>query len=130
MLGLASGAVPYAVAGPLFTAGVGLQLGVTPVAGARLFPVPIRAVALGVPAGTAIALFGGTFLYVAEWLIDHGALSWVPVYAGIGLAVSAVGSWLVRERLMYPVDTLAGTLAGAPADPRAAAPATTTEELA
>ncbi|WP_291764002.1 MFS transporter [Cellulomonas sp. 73-145] len=131
MLGLAHGWLPYAVAGPLFTAGVGLQLGVTPVAGARLFPVPIRAVALGVPAGTAIALFGGTFLYVAEWLIDHGALGWVPVYAGIGLTVSAVGSWLVRERLMYPVDTLAGTFAAASAEQRrTTAPVTTTEELA
>ncbi|BDO41059.1 hypothetical protein [Cellulomonas sp. NTE-D12] len=103
----------------------------TPVAGARLFPVPIRAVALGVPAGTAIALFGGTFLYAAEWLIDHGALGWVPVYAGIGLTVSAIGSWLVHERLMYPVDTLAGTLAGERAEQRpTTAPVTTTEELA
>jgi hypothetical protein len=95
------------VAAPLFTICVGLQLGVTPVAGARLFPVPIRAVGLGVPAGAAIALFGGTFLFVAEWLIAQDALRLVPVYAAAGLAVSAVGSWLVSERLMYPVDTAA-----------------------
>ncbi|WP_159810044.1 MFS transporter [Cellulomonas citrea] len=115
MWGLASGAVPYLVAAPVFTACVGLQLGVTPVAGARLFPVPIRAVGLGVPAGLAIALFGGTFLYVAEWLVSNDALRLVPVYAGLGLAVSAVGSWLVSTRLMYPVDTLVGTRAGEPA---------------
>lgn len=112
MLALAAGVLPYVVAAPLFTICVGLQLGVTPVAGARLFPVPIRAVGLGVPAGAAIALFGGTFLFVAEWLIAQDALRLVPVYAAVGLTVSAVGSWLVSERLMYPVDTLAGTAAG------------------
>lgn len=111
MLGMAAGAVPYLVAAPLFTICVGLQLGVTPVAGARLFPVPIRAVALGVPAGAAIALFGGTFLFVAEWLISRDALRLVPVWAAAGLTVSAVGSWLVSERLLYPVETLAGTRA-------------------
>jgi len=111
MLGLAAGVVPYLVAAPLFTICVGLQLGVTPVAGARLFPVPIRAVALGVPAGAAIALFGGTFLCVAEWLISRDALRLVPVWAAAGLTVSAVGSWLVGERLLYPVETLAGTRA-------------------
>ncbi|HEY0216695.1 MAG TPA: MFS transporter [Cellulomonas sp.] len=118
MLGVAAGVVPYLVAAPLFTICVGLQLGVTPVAGARLFPVPVRAVGLGVPAGAAIALFGGTFLFVAEWLISTGALRLVPVYAAVGLTISAVGSWLVSDRLMYPVDTLAGTRAGgAAADP-------------
>jgi MHS family alpha-ketoglutarate permease-like MFS transporter len=111
MLGVAAGVVPYLVAAPLFTACIGLQLGVTPVAGARLFPVPIRAVALGVPAGAAIAVFGGTFLFVAEWLISHDALRLVPVYAAVGLTISAVGSWLVSERLMYPVDTTVGTRA-------------------
>jgi MHS family alpha-ketoglutarate permease-like MFS transporter len=111
MLGLASGAVPYIVAGPALTAFVGLQLGITPVAGARLFPVPIRGVALGVPAAAAIALFGGTFPYVAEWLVDADHLRVVPVYAAIGLTLSAVGSWLVTERLMYPADTLAGQVA-------------------
>lgn len=111
MLGLAAGVVPYLVAAPLFTICVGLQLGVTPVAGARLFPVPVRAVGLGVPAGAAIAVFGGTFLFVAEWLISHDRLGLVPVYAALGLTVSAVGSWLVSEKLLYPVDTVAGTRA-------------------
>jgi MFS transporter, MHS family, alpha-ketoglutarate permease len=118
LVGVANGWLPFVVAAPVFTACVGLQLGVTPVAGARLFPVPIRAVALGVPAGLAIALFGGTFPFVAEWLIsDVGALRLVPVYAAIGLTVSAVGSWLVSYRLMYPVDTLVGTHAGAEPEP-------------
>jgi len=104
MLGLASGLLPYLVAAPLFTLCIGLQLGVTPVAGARLFPVPIRAVALGIPAALAIALFGGTFPFLAEWFIDLGHVPWVPTYAGIGLAISALGSWLVTEKLLYPVD--------------------------
>jgi len=104
MLGLASGLLPYFVAAPLFTLCIGLQLGVTPVTGARLFPVPIRAVSLGIPAALAIALFGGTFPFLAEWFVDLGHLSWVPTYAGIGLAVSAFGSWLVTEELLYPVD--------------------------
>jgi len=106
MLGLASGLLPYLVVAPLFTLCIGLQLGVTPVTGARLFPVPIRAVALGIPAALAIALFGGTFPFLAEWFIDLGHLQWVPTYAGIGLAVSAIGSWLVTEKLLYSVDQL------------------------
>lgn len=104
MLGLASGLLPYLVVAPLFTLCIGLQLGVTPVTGARLFPVPIRAVALGIPAALAIALFGGTFPFVAEWFIDLGRVQWVPTYAGIGLAISALGSWLVTEKLLYSVD--------------------------
>ncbi|MDQ4039655.1 MAG: MFS transporter [Actinomycetota bacterium] len=104
MLGLAAGLLPYWVAAPMFTLCIGLQLGVTPLTGARLFPVPIRAVALGVPAALAIALFGGTFPFLAEWFIDLGHLQWVPTYAGVGLAVSAFGSWLVTEKLLYSVD--------------------------
>lgn len=106
MLGLASGVLPYLVAAPLLTLCIGLQLGVTPVAGARLFPIPIRAVALGIPAAVAIALFGGTFPFIAEWLVDADHLSWVPTYAGLGLAVSALGSWIVTEKLLHPVDYL------------------------
>lgn len=104
MLGLALGVLPYLVAAPIFTMCIGLQLGVTPVTGARLFPVPIRAVALGIPAALAISLFGGTLPFVAEWLIDGELLRWVPTYAGAGLAISALGSWLVTERLLYTVD--------------------------
>ncbi len=118
MLGLATGVLPYFVAAPLFALCVGLQLGVTPVTAARLFPVPIRAVALGVPAALAISLFGGTFPFLAEWFIDLGHLQWVPTYAGIGLAISALGSWLVTEKLLYPVDAI-GTppVEPPPADP-------------
>ena len=109
MLGLASGLLPYLIAAPLLTLCIGLQLGVTPVTGARLFPVPIRAVALGIPAALAIALFGGTFPFLAEWFIDLGHLPWVPTYAGLGLAISALGSWLVTEKLLYSVDHLGET---------------------
>jgi MFS transporter, MHS family, alpha-ketoglutarate permease len=112
MLGFLAGAVPYVVAAPAFTICIGLQLGVTPVAGARLFPVPIRAVALGIPAALAISLFGGTFLFVAEWLVSRGHIGLVAGYVTLGLTISAVGSWLVSYRLLYSVDTLAGTAAG------------------
>jgi len=108
MLGLASGLLPYFVAASLFTLCIGLQLGVTPVTGARLFPVPIRAVALGIPAALAIALFGGTFPFLAEWFVNLGNLQWVPAYAGLGLAISALGSWLVTEKLLYSVDHMGG----------------------
>jgi len=111
MLGLASGLLPYWVAAPLFTLCIGLQLGVTPVTGARLFPVPIRAVALGIPAALAIALFGGTFPFLAEWFVALGHLQWVPTYAGVGLAISAFGSWLVTEKLLYSVDHMGAKVA-------------------
>lgn len=116
MLGLASGILPYLVVAPVFTLCIGLQLGVTPVTGARLFPVPIRAVALGIPAALAIALFGGTFPFLAEWFIALGHLQWVPTYAGIGLAVSALGSWLVTEKLLYSVDATSTGPVDAPVD--------------
>lgn len=125
LVAMTLGHVPYVVAASVFTTCVGLQLGVTPVAGARLFPVPVRAVALGVPAGAAIALFGGTFPFVAEWLVSQDGTSLVPLYAAIGLMVSTIGAWRVSERLMYPVDTLAGTLAAASP---AAAPGSTVDE--
>ena len=128
MLGLAVGVLPYFIAAPLFTLCIGLQLGVTPVTGARLFPVPIRAVALGVPAALAIALFGGTFPFLAEWFIDLGHLQWVPTYAGIGLAISALGSWLVTDKLLYPVDALGAPPVDPPVDPPpVAAPPAATE---
>ncbi len=111
MWGFLNGVVPLIVAAPALTMFIGLQLGVTPVAGARLFPVPIRGVGLGIPAALAIALFGGTFLYVAEWLVSKDQITLVPVYAGIGLTISAVGSWLVRYSLLYPVNTMVGTAA-------------------
>jgi len=72
--------------------------------------VPIRAVALGIPAAFAIALFGGTFPYLAELLIDRDQLRLVPAYATLGLTVSAIGSWLVRETLLYDVETLTGSV--------------------
>jgi MHS family alpha-ketoglutarate permease-like MFS transporter len=117
MIGFQHGLVPFALAAPVFTACIGLQLGVTPVAGARLFPVPIRAVALGIPAAVAIALFGGTFPFVAEWIVDAGRVGLVPVYAAGGLLVSAVGSWLIGYRLMYPVDALGGAAERRTEDP-------------
>jgi len=104
MLGLATGLLPYLVVAPLFALFIGLPLGITPLIGARLFPAPIRAVALGVPAALAIAIFGGTLPFLADWLIDGDHLQWFPTYVGIGLAISALGSWLVTAKLLYAVD--------------------------
>jgi len=55
--------------------------------------------------------FTGDWVYAdGEWHqeihdpIDLGHLQWVPTYAGVGLAISAFGSWLVTEQLLYSVD--------------------------
>jgi len=100
MLGLVAGRVPYLLAACVFCAGLGLQLGVTPVAGARLFPAGIRAVALGVPAAVAVATFGGTLPLVGAWLVRSGHLSTVVWYVTGAVTASAIGSWLLSERLL------------------------------
>jgi MFS transporter, MHS family, alpha-ketoglutarate permease len=114
MVGVIAGAVPFVVAACVFCLGLGLQLGVTPVAGARLFPVPIRALALGVPASVAIAVFGGTLPFVAEWLADRDHLGLVVGYVTLTVAMSAVGAWLLRYSLLY--DDTDAELAGRPAE--------------
>jgi MHS family alpha-ketoglutarate permease-like MFS transporter len=100
MFGMVHGTVPYVVAASALCLGLGLQLGVTPIAGARLFPVPIRAVALGVPAAIAIAGFGGTLPLVGAWLTHADRAGTVIGYVTVAAAVSAVGSWLLRESLL------------------------------
>ena len=77
MLGMVAGRVPFLVAACVFCLGLGLQLGVTPIAGARLFPVPIRALAPGVPAAVAIGGFGGTLPLIGEALATRGHLNLV-----------------------------------------------------
>jgi MHS family alpha-ketoglutarate permease-like MFS transporter len=104
MAGLISGTVPFLVAASVFCGALGLQLGVTPVAGARLFPVRVRALALGVPAALAIAGFGGTLPLVAEWLAQHDQLLVVVGYVTAAVAASAVGSWLLRYSLLLDDD--------------------------
>ena|SRR5450755_999119 len=107
MLGVVAGRVPFLPAACVFCAGLGLQLGVTPVSGARL-PVSVRAFALGVPAAVAIAGLGGTLPLVEEWLAASGHLDVILLYVSAASTATAVGSWLLNYGLLY--DDNAGTL--------------------
>jgi MHS family alpha-ketoglutarate permease-like MFS transporter len=66
-----------------------LQLG-------QLFPVHIRALAIGVSGSIAIALFGGTFPLVAKAMTGAGHIGWVAWYAAIGALISLLASFLIR----------------------------------
>ncbi|MEC4015297.1 hypothetical protein [Streptomyces sp. H27-D2] len=65
---------------------------------ARLFPVRIRVVAMGLPFTLAVGLFGGTFPLLAEVLATAGRIGLVPRVAAGAAAVSFGATFLVRER--------------------------------
>lgn len=57
---------------------------------AMLMPVEVRAVGTGIVTATTIAVFGGTFPMLAEWLIGIGLSAVIPFYvAGAVLAAFA-----------------------------------------
>ncbi|MFR9673810.1 MFS transporter [Streptomyces sp. TR06-5] len=64
---------------------------------ARLFPVMIRVVAMGLPFTVAVGLFGGTFPMVAEALAGAGHIGLVPWLAAAASAISFGATFLVRE---------------------------------
>ncbi|MFI1105961.1 MFS transporter [Streptomyces melanogenes] len=76
------------LAGPLATANVFF---------ARLFPVRIRVVAMGLPLTLSVALFGGTFPLLAEALADAGHIRLVPWAASAAAVLSLAATFLVRE---------------------------------
>ncbi|KOU38055.1 hypothetical protein ADK54_30090 [Streptomyces sp. WM6378] len=83
------------LAGPLATANVFF---------ARLFPVRIRVVAMGLPLTLSIALFGGAFPLLAEALADAGHVRLVPWAATAAATLSLAATCLVRE----PIQPCAG----------------------
>ncbi|THA23705.1 MFS transporter [Streptomyces sp. RKND-216] len=64
---------------------------------ARLFPVQIRVVAMGLPFTAAVGLFGGTFPMVAEALAGAGHIAMVPWLAAAACAVSFAATFLIRR---------------------------------
>ncbi|MFI6055307.1 MFS transporter [Streptomyces violascens] len=76
------------LSGPLATANVFF---------ARLFPVRIRVVAMGLPLTLSIALFGGAFPLLAEALTDTGHIHLVPWAATATAALSLAATLLMRE---------------------------------
>ncbi|WP_274918471.1 MFS transporter [Streptomyces sp. WZ-12] len=85
---LAATLVLACLAGPLATANVFF---------ARLFPVPIRVMALGLPLTLSVALFGGTFPLFAEALADAGHVRLAPWVATAAAILSLAATRLVRE---------------------------------
>ncbi|GHC91224.1 MFS transporter [Streptomyces flavofungini] len=76
------------LAGPLATANVFF---------ARLFPVRIRVVAMGLPLTLSIALFGGTLPLLAEALADAGHIHLVPWAVTAATTLSLAATCLVHE---------------------------------
>ncbi|MFI6317754.1 MFS transporter [Nonomuraea sp. NPDC050556] len=105
MLGLQHGKIPFIVAATLYTIGAAPALALGPVMGSKLFPPAIRALAGGVPGTLAIALFGGTFLLVAEWLNQNGHLTLIPIYAGAAAVLSAFAVFLIKKSDLYEEET-------------------------
>lgn len=92
---IAAALVLACLAGPLATANVFF---------ARLFPVRIRVVAMGLPLTLSIALFGGTFPLLAEALADAGHIRLVPWAATATAALSLAATRLVCEPTQTPAD--------------------------
>ncbi|WP_438295900.1 MFS transporter [Streptomyces sp. HUAS TT7] len=76
------------LAGPLATANVFF---------ARLFPVRIRVLAMGLPLTLSTALFGGAFPLMAEALADAGRIHLVPWAATAAAVLSLAATCLVHE---------------------------------
>ncbi|MDI3389327.1 MFS transporter [Streptomyces sp. B-S-A8] len=94
---MASGALPVWVATLLQFICLAAPLALANVLFARLFPVRIRVVAMGLPFTLGTGLFGGTFPLLAEALTARGLIDLVP-WCAVAAAVIAFGAtFLVRE---------------------------------
>ena len=64
---------------------------------AELFPIEIRALAMGLSYAIANALFGGTIEYVALWFKSKGVESAFFWYVSALAAVALIASWTMRD---------------------------------
>ncbi|MFF8846283.1 MFS transporter [Streptomyces sp. NPDC015127] len=80
MLGLRSGALPFEFVALAFGVLLAPVLMGNNVVLGLLFPTAVRAVGLGVGTALTIAVFGGTFPMLAEWLQGRGWGGAVPFY--------------------------------------------------
>ncbi|MCB5906852.1 MFS transporter [Streptomyces pinistramenti] len=96
MLALAHRALPMWLVTVVYLVLIAAPLGLANVLFARLFPVAVRVVAMGVPSTVATGLFGGTFPLLAQALGRAGQLSLVPVWAAGAAAVSFGATFLIR----------------------------------
>ncbi|MET7905020.1 MFS transporter [Streptomyces sp. NPDC005336] len=94
---MASGALPVWLATLLLLLCLAAPLALANVFFARLFPVRIRVVAMGLPFTLAVGIFGGTFPLVAEALASAGKIGLVPWVAAGASAISLAATFLVRE---------------------------------
>ncbi|MFJ2740874.1 MFS transporter [Streptomyces sp. NPDC087440] len=94
---MATGALPVWLATLLQLMCLAAPLALANVFFARLFPVRIRVVAMGLPFTLAVGLFGGTFPLVAEALAAAGRIGLVPWVAAGAAAVSFGATFLIRE---------------------------------
>ncbi|GAA0841152.1 MFS transporter [Streptosporangium amethystogenes subsp. fukuiense] len=95
---LLSGALPFLLVACLYVIGVAPALAVLNVVGGLLFPVHIRAIAIGLSTSLAVAAFGGTFPLVAEAMTGSGHPDWVGWYAAAGAVISLVASLFIRRQ--------------------------------
>ncbi|NLU69338.1 MFS transporter [Streptomyces sp. HNM0574] len=94
---MGSGVLPVWAATVLQLLCLAAPLALANVLFARLFPVRIRVVAMGLPFTLATGLFGGTFPLLAEALTANGRIGLVPWCAALAAAVSFGASFLARE---------------------------------
>lgn len=99
---MSSGALPVWCANVLQLVCLAAPLALANVFFARLFPVQIRVVAMGLPFTLAVGLFGGTFPLLAESLATSGLIELVPWAAAGAAALSFGSTFLVREPAPEP----------------------------
>ena len=68
---------------------------------AELFPIEIRALAMGLSYAIANALFGGTIEYVALWFKSHGVETTFFWYVTALAAIALIASWTMPDPKLH-----------------------------
>lgn len=100
ILAMRSHALPFWVAALVLGIMIAPMLMVTNVYGGLLFPTALRAVGGGIVTAAAVAIFGGTFPLLAEWLHESGGYSVLPFYVTAVAIIGLAGTFAaVRARI-------------------------------
>jgi MHS family proline/betaine transporter-like MFS transporter len=92
----------------LLSAGPAFYSGVAPITYVELVPVRVRGSAVSIAYNVAAAVFGGSALYVSQWLIDTTGDSRSPAFLLMGSAAVSVVAGLVLKRYLETSTTSRG----------------------
>jgi MHS family proline/betaine transporter-like MFS transporter len=86
----------------LLSAGPAFYSGVVPITYVELVPVRVRGSAVSIAYNVAAAAFGGSALYVSQWLVDTTGDSRAPALLLMGSAAVSLVAALVLNRYLAP----------------------------